>query len=81
VLIPPIPDGLAKRLRSSSDIASNPIHGSIKSLNDFIKLLPAKYGWRFRTVDALKAELLENSRVDGAAGSQPTLLARHAQDL
>jgi hypothetical protein len=57
--VPSIPDELAQRVLPSSDIAINSINISIESLNDFARLLPTSYGWRFRTVEALKAELLE----------------------
>jgi hypothetical protein len=56
--VPLIPDELAQRVLPSSDIAINSINVSIECLNRFARSLPASYGWRFRTVEALKAELV-----------------------
>ena len=69
--IPPIPSKLTKRLLPSSDIAINSIAISIDSLNRFMQLLPVQYGWRFRTVDALKAEILE-----AAPSGEPLVMNR-----
>jgi hypothetical protein len=63
-LIPRLPAKISRELLPSQDVAINSIVISIESLNDLARALPAKYGWRVRSVEALQAEALKlkNSR-------------------
>jgi len=55
--VPSLPEPIAQRWLPSQDIAINSINLSIEELNKFVRLLPSKYGWRFKTVEALRAEM------------------------
>jgi hypothetical protein len=57
-LVPKLPAKLSRELLPSQDIAINSIAISIESLNDLARPLPTKYGWRVRSVEALRAEML-----------------------
>lgn len=59
-LIPRLPAKISRELLPSQDIAINSIAVSIESLNDLARVLPAKYGWRARSVEALQAEALKH---------------------
>jgi hypothetical protein len=59
VLIPEVPSAILEGLTPSSDVAINSTHLSIKWLNELASALPPRYSWRFKTVEALAAEVEE----------------------
>jgi hypothetical protein len=59
IAVPPIPNSIKEAISRSQNVWVKQADQSIKGINDLAKLLPEKYGWRFRTVDAFKSELAQ----------------------
>jgi hypothetical protein len=55
--VPPLSRSIKATVSRSQNEWVKRVDQSIKDLNDLAKLLPRKYGWRFRTVDAFNAEI------------------------
>lgn len=72
VSIPPIPEELLRALKQSTDPFLRSASGNIAALNEFVAKFPARYGWNFKTAEALKAEiglLKPNDRYIGAVNA------------
>jgi hypothetical protein len=58
-MVPKLPRSIIGSFLPSEDVAINSVDLAISWLNELAAGLPSRYGWRFRTVDALKAETEE----------------------
>jgi hypothetical protein len=63
-LIPELPAEIIAALTPSKHAAINSAQDCIKWLNEMALKLPARYGWRFRTVEAFNAEAAQLRRGD-----------------
>ena len=66
-LIPEVPAEIISALTPSKHVAINSAQDCIRWLNEMASKLPARYGWRFRTVEAFNAEVaqLRHGDVEG----------------
>jgi hypothetical protein len=65
VLVPPLPTEVLASVSAQSDAFVSSANDNIEALGKLARLLPARYGWRFKTVEALKAEIIELSHAGG----------------
>lgn len=64
--IPPLPKGILRQLQASESPFVAGANDMIGQLNTLSKKLPHRYGWRYRTVEAMNSEMatIESTAVD-----------------
>lgn len=57
--IPRVPKEILRRILPSDNPFVTDVNGIVGRLNELSRTLPRRYGWRYRTVDGMKAEMAE----------------------